>query len=179
MRHWTRACLLVMAALVCLGTSKRLFGKKLVSPRIQAPPGVTVIGEPKAALKENVNNQGCFAKQRIDFVLSVDIRNGTGAALRVHPDWIQATVGFEKKQQTFRVQTARFLVGVGVDKKQLGDGKTLAPGTQCTLQVQALAILPKKRLEDVRWVRLSADLRGARLELEFRDIQKQKTESMR
>ncbi len=178
MRHWTQVVLLAMAALACLGTSKTLFGKKLIAPRIQAPPGVTVIGKPTAALKENVNNQGCFARQQIDFALRVEIRNETDAALRVHPDWIQVVLGFEKQQQTFRVLTARFLV-TDAQKKQIGDGKTLAPATQGTLLVRAPAIFSKKRLKQVRWVRLSADLRGARLVLEFRNIDQLKTETMR
>ncbi len=179
MRHWIQVLLLATAAVVCLGTSKRLIGKKLVSPHVQAAPGVTLIGEPKAALQENVNNQGCFAKQRIDFVLSVDIRNETNVALRIHTDGIKATVGFDKGQQAFGVDRARFLVGDGKHRKQQGDGTTLAPGTKGTLQLEADSILPKERLKEIRWVRLSADLQGARMVLEFRDIGKLKTETTR
>jgi hypothetical protein len=178
MRHWIRVGLLTLAALTCLGTSKSLIGKKLVSPRIQASSGVTVVGKPTAALQENVNNQGCFSRQQIDFALRAEIRNETNAALRVHPDWIEVVVGFEKKQQTIRVLSARFSVP-DAQKKPVGDGKTLGPKAQGKLLLRAPAVFSKKRLKEVRWVRINADLRGARLILEFRDINKLKTETMR
>lgn len=178
MRHWAQVVLLAMAAVVCLGTSKTLYGKKLVSPKIQAPPGVIVVGKLKATLSENVNNQGCFAKQRIDFGLSAKIRNESGKTLRAHSDWIRGTLGFEKGQQTFRVQRVRFVV-LDSNKKRVGDGRSLAPGAQGTLVLHALSILPKKRLKEVRWVRLNADLQAGRLEFEFRNIDKLKTETTR
>jgi len=178
MRHWTQLVLLALAAVVCLGTSKQLFGKKLITPKIQAPPGLTVVGEPKAALKEGVNNQGCFARQLVDFSLRAEIRNDTGKALKVHSDWIHGILGFEKSQEKFRVDRVRILV-LDAHKKQVGDGKTLAPGAQGALLLHALSILPKKRLKDVRWVRLSADLQGALLVVEYRNVGQLKTESMR
>jgi len=176
-RHGIQVLLFAMAALACLGTSKSLIGKKLVSPRIQAPSGVTVVGTPAATLRENVNNQGCFARQRVDFELRAEIQNKTRAALRVHPDWIKVVVGFEKQQQTFRVVSAHFRV-VDAEKKQVDD-KTLASAARGSLLVRAPAIFSKKRLKNVRWIRLDVDLHGSRLVLEFRDIEKLKTETLR
>lgn len=177
LRHWIQVGLLVLAAVVCLGTSKQLYGKKLNKPQVQRPTGVTVVGSPTAHIAENVNNQGCFARQRLDFGLAARIRNDQAVALRTHPDWIKLTLGFEKEQRVFRVHRAEFLLLNS--KKESVRQKTLAPGTEGTLTVRAPAILPKKRLQAVRWVRLEADLRGGRLMLEFRDIHKLKTVRMR
>lgn len=177
MRRWIQVGLLALAAVVCLGTSKQLYGKRLGKPQLQQPSGVEVLGVPRAHVGENVNNQGCFARQRLDFKLDARIRNGTAAPLRAHPDWVKLTLGFEKEQRQFRVHQAEF-VYKNADEKYVRV-KKLPPGVEGSFVVRAPSILPKKRLKKVRWVRLEADLRGGRLTLEYRDVHKLKTVSIR
>ncbi len=177
MQRWFQVLLLVTAAVVCLGTSKRLLGKKLTKPKIHATEGVTLIGEPLALLKENTNNQGCFASQRVDFVLRAQVRNVSKHALSTQPNNVRLTMGFESKQKEYSVTEAFFRVrdAQGLFRRSA----TLAPNAKGTLHVSARSILAKKAAAKVRWLRLIVNLSSATLQLEYRDIQNLKLENVR
>ena len=174
MKGWLQIGLLAGAAMLALGTSKKLYGKKLVKPRIASEPGITVKGEPRAWIKEDVNNQGCFAKQRLDFQLAADLRNGTAEPLTVKP----ATIRLRVDGKVVPIHHAHFYVQSG-PMKESKRATTLPAGAEGALWVVADRVLSKKRLKAINRAQLTVPLGRHTLRFVFDQIKQQPVESTR
>lgn len=177
-RALPRLFVLGWAATLSVGTSKRLYGKKLKSPRDPLSRRLRILaadkeqkkGEPKRPegsvwLKENVNNQGCFADQVLDFDLRLPVRNASAETLVCTEENVTLRVDGEAK----KVDNVSFRLA---GEKRAGpryDSK-LSAGERGVLVVTAQSILPKKRLKKVDEIVLTFGEECGGAELTFEDI---------
>lgn len=154
--------LMATAMTLALGTSKVLHGKRLVPPRPELPPAVRLEGQLEAWLRENVNNQGCFSRQWLDFTVQMTLSNTGQDPLTVDPRSTSLTVDGRR----FPVETATFtLRGKGAEGTQ--SSPTLPGGARGELYVRTSRLLPKSALESVREARLIIPLGRGAIRLAF------------
>lgn len=170
-RNLTLILLLAAGATLCLATSKRLEGKKLQTPKVKnSSPLVLRKGKKDnpggvAWVKENVNNQGCFADQRADFAMWILVQNPTKTAVLLSQK--DSFVIINKKK--YRLTRAMFRYEVNGKAEFV---ETLPPGKDGTLMVSASSILPKEHIKKVDRAVLKLITSQGRLTLSFDDIKK-------
>ncbi|MFH2006873.1 MAG: hypothetical protein ABI333_09845 [bacterium] len=169
MRQLLQTTLLVTAVVLSLGTSKTLFGKQLGQPRVEPIPGIVVEDKSQVWLKENVNNQGCFASQRIDFLATLKVRNTSAQPLRVAAPAIELSLNGQRKtveRATFFHQEA--------GQKYPTRGDTLPAGARGELVLFASSVCAKNQLKKVRTVTVKVPLSVGTLRFSFDRLTDQK-----
>ncbi len=73
----------LLALPVLMATSRPLSGKRLTGEARSVPAGISLSAPPRADLQENVNNQGCAARQTADFALRLNVKNDSAAPLTI------------------------------------------------------------------------------------------------
>jgi len=173
LRSALRGGLLALAALLAVGTSKTLHGKKLAAPHPEAPATLKLEGPPEAWLAEDVNNQGCFSDQVLNLSVRIPVRNVGAAPLEIKPETVALTID----GRTFPVRRAQFAYPRKPPKESSQGrryGSTLPPDTPGELFIAALSVLPKEKLKSVKRARLRVPLGegiGA-LRLDFPSIER-------
>jgi hypothetical protein len=159
--HLGRVAVLAVAAVLVLGTSKVLSGKALAGQVIAVPPGIASVSGPSLRLWENVNNQGCFAAQRLDAEVTVRVRNGPGAPLRPRA----AQAGLTIDGRAFPVTSLRIQTLDDQGRPQ-ASRPDLPPDATGDLILVSPAILPKRALSEVDRIEAWVDVPGGRLRVE-------------
>lgn len=130
-----------------------------------------------AYLRESERNQGCFSRKVLDFTLRVRVRNQGAKPIKITPK--QTTLTVDGKR--YRVTRIRFR-----NKKDDGRGRgripdhsdTLLSGHWAQLNVQAFAILAKKRLKKADRIRLVIETPEMSFRVSYKNIRKVKLRSV-
>ncbi len=157
--------LVPLSALSFLGTSRPLLHKVPTGTVAVAPSDVASLEPPKILLRENVNNQGCFAAQKIDLTLSLPLRNGGSAPLVVEDQ--NGTVNVDG-----RTIPTRFVV-VAADGTAAGRFEW-GPGANGSVRLSAEAMADKATIEAHTIDVLPTSSRGP-VRVRFTDVDKTPT----
>lgn len=163
--------MLTIAGMLSFATSKTLSGKKLVNPRVINTTPLE-LPDPDADpennshtiwVRENVNNQGCFADQRADVSLSVHVRNPTNKHVVLYEEKSSVTVdGLE-----YPLTSIQFRYSTPEGSKF---EPALPPSTEGTLLLEASSIFHKKKMKDVDVINLDIQTSGGLISYTFQDI---------
>jgi hypothetical protein len=175
-----RGGLLALTAVLAVGTSKTLHGKKLVAPHPEAPAPLKLEGPPEAWLAEDVDNQGCFSDQVLNLSVRIPVRNVGSAPLEITPKAVTLTID----GRTVPVQRAQFAHPRKPSKDSPQSrryGPTLPPNTRGELFIAAHSVLSKEKLKSVERAQLRATLgKGSgELRLDFPDIKNRPVQAHR
>jgi len=160
--HLARVAVLVLAAVLVLGTSKVLSGKSLAGQVVAVPAGVASVSGPSVRLWENVNNQGCFSTQRLDVEVTVRLRNGPAAPLRPTAE----RAGLVIDGRPYPVSGLQLLT-LDAQGRPATARPDLPPDQSGDVVLVSHAILPKRALSEVDRIAAWIDLPGGRLRVEI------------
>lgn len=169
--HGTRASLLAVAllaaGLLTLATSKRLSGKLLERPEIRVSSLAAVKGRPLMMFSENVNNQGCFSRQVLDFILNLELENLGCEPLMIKVEEVELLVDGKRRKVT-----AAFFRVLDQDMSHSAQKSELAAKSRGTLIIKAERILPKSALKSISTVELRVSSYGGWLTVRHKGIEK-------
>jgi hypothetical protein len=171
LKGFVRILLLAFCVVLTVGTSKRLVGKELQSPKDVPLEGVELLQDTKGHgtasvwLSEDVNNQGCFATQWINFSFHVPLRNASDRPLYCKPKDVDLRIDGQRE----KIDKARFRL---LDVDDVVYKNVLPPGKKGILYIDALAVLRKKKLKKVDKVTLSVTTNRGVWKLNFTGIRR-------
>jgi hypothetical protein len=146
-RRRATSLLAPVVALSFLGTSRPLVHKVLTGTVAAAPSGVGADGPPKLLVRENVNNQGCFAPQKIDLTLSLPLRNTEPAPLIIEDQGATVELDGRKMPTRFVVRT-RDGTSTGRFEWAGGAARSALPGEVARRSVASPALLSAEAVAD-------------------------------
>ncbi len=169
-RNFSLVALLAVGAVLSLATSKTLSGKQLVDPRVQ---NTTPLELPKPEkdtdktkrvhsvwVKENVNNQGCFADQRADIGMLISVRNPSSVSVVLYEEKSRIIVDGEEYPITkmhFRYTSS--------EGRQFE--LALPPDTEGSLFVSAQSIFSKEKMKKIDEIRIAIHTSGGSIMYSF------------
>jgi len=172
-RNFSFIALLAVGAVLSLATSKTLSGKQLVDPRVQNTTPLELLKPEKDTdkskrvqrvwVKENVNNQGCFADQRADIAMLIPVRNPSSVSVLLYEEKSSITVDGEE----YPISKMHFRY-VSSEGSQFEPA--LPPDTEGSLFVSAQSIFSKEKIKKIDEIRIAIHTSGGLISYSFDGI---------
>ncbi len=172
MFHWNRTRWVILPLLaLLLATSKPLATKELTGSAEEIPDGLSITEEPTAVFGENVNNQGCFADQRLDLRVHAHVRNDGDQDVTIREG--DAQILIDGREQPLEPHT----YSIGGERSVIPfEDYVIAPGDETEVTVYSYSFMPADDFDTVDRIEVSLPVGDQHLRLVFSEVRSVETE---